>query len=236
MKDDQYWIQIQQIADLAKWIEQSESKSDIINKTIQTLNYIPRSIVFPSFNPLVLYYEKHYDCYVVASAEVKALWKSTATFIDTLADLPELADLCLALDEYLTYADTEQDQRDRLAELKASTQGYVITTLQDYKNTAPHKRSQIEATTHQEKHKFVVIDQNLWDKNSQQNWQNYIYMIENHANLIVLGPEIRRTMYFKQLAKYASDLSGMDYVIQKNLMYRGFYKKHYEHIIAMRFP
>jgi hypothetical protein len=51
----------------------------------------------------------------------------------------------------------------------------------------------------------------------------------------VLGPSERRTMYFKQLAKYSSDLGGTNYVIQKNMLYRGFFKKNYEHIITVRF-
>jgi hypothetical protein len=60
-------------------------------------------------------------------------------------------------------------------------------------------------------------------------------MIKDNHDLTVLGPEMRRTMYFKQLAKYSSDLNGTDYMIQKNLLYRGFFKKHYEHIISVRF-
>jgi len=235
MINTKYWMQIQQIADLAKWTEQAEAKAALLLKVIESLDEVPETIVFPSFNPVVLCLEKTYDCTVVADQSVKHYWNSSSNFIDDLSLLTKPADLCLALDEYLTYAETEQDQRDRLDQLKNSTNGWLITTCQDYKNTAPHKRSQAENTTHFNNSEYIVIDQTNWDKNNRQNWQNYIYMIKDNHDLTVLGPEMRRTMYFKQLAKYSSDIDGTNYMIQKNLLYRGFFKKHYEHIISVRF-
>ena len=235
MINTKYWMQIQQIADLAKWAEQAEAKTALLLKVIESLDEVPETIVFPSFNPVVLCLEKTFDCTVVADQSVKHYWNSSSNFIDDLSQLTKPADLCLALDEYLTYAETEQDQRDRLNQLKDSTSGWLITTCQDYKNAAPHKRSQAESTTHHHNSDYIVIDQTNWDKINRQNYHNYIYMIKDNHDLTVLGPEMRRTMYFKQLAKYSSDLNSTDYMIQKNLLYRGFFKKHYEHIISVRF-
>jgi hypothetical protein len=237
MIDPQYWMQIQQIADLNKWNEQAVAKHDILYKVLENLAAKPRRILFTAFNPVVLCFEPEYDCTVLSSQQLGDSWKSKSTYLQGTSGLADKYDVIFALDEYLTYANTEQDQRDALATLKSllNPSGHVITTCQDYKNSAPHKRHQIECSTHNNQNDYVVVDQNIWDKNTKQNWVNYIYMIENHSDLTVLGPTDRRTMYFKQLAKYSSDLQGYDYVIQKNLLYRGFFKRYYEHIISVRF-
>lgn len=234
MLDNQYWINVHQLADNAKWAEFISGKVQLVEKLFASLNITPRTIVLPSFNPIVIGLELNYNCVVIADKSLKTKWESNSIFLDDINELSQPADVCLALDEYLTYADTEQDQRDRLEELSRVTNGYVITTLQDYKNNAPHKRSQVDATLNNNSD-MVIVEQNIPDKINRQNWQNYIYMIEDHAQLSVMGPSQRRTMYFKQLAKYSSDLGGLEYQIQKNLLYRGFFKKHYEHMITVRF-
>lgn len=230
-----YWDKIQHIADNTRWYEQSQAKYDIITKLFLSLDINISNIILPSFNPVVLLLEKNFNCTVVGDQSTKYAWQSNSQFVDNLQDISKPADIVLALDEFFTYAETEQDQRDILNSIKKITNGYLVTTLQDYKNNAPHKRSQVDASMGHGSNNLVVVEQNIADKNNRQNWLNYIYMIENHKDLTVLGPVVRRTMYFKQLAKYSSDIGGTDYVIQKNLLYRGFFKKNYEHIITVRF-
>lgn len=234
MINDEYWNNVYQLADTAKWAEYISGKVILLEKLFTSLQINPRTIVLPSFNPVVIGLELNYNCVVIADKKLKATWDSKSIFLDKITDISQPAEICLALDEYLTYADSEQDQRDRLSELSSVTDGYLITTLQDYKNNAPHKRSQVEATLNGI-NDIIVLEQNISDKINRQNWQNYIYMIANHADLSVMGPNQRRTMYFKQLAKYSSDLGGQDYQIQKNLLYRGFFRKHYEHMITIKF-
>jgi hypothetical protein len=235
MINTDYWLKIQQTIDTNRWIEQAQAKFDIIDKLFSSLDISPRTILLTSFNPIIILLESHYDCIVIADQSLKYSWQSNSRFVDSIKDIKEKVDVCLALDEYFTYAETEQNQRDLLENIKAVTNGYVVTTLQDYKNNAPHKRNQVETITTHGTTELIILDQNILDKNNRQNWKNYIYYIENHKDLTVLGPETRRTMYFKQLAKYSSDLNGSDYVIQRNLLYRGFFKKNYEHIITLRF-
>jgi hypothetical protein len=235
MNNTDYWLKIQQITDISRWIDQAQAKCDIIDRLFHNLSITPKTILFPTFSPLVLLLEKNYVCYVVGDQSLKYAWHSNSEFIDSISELERPVDVTLALDEYFTYAADENEQRNLLVVLKAVTSGYLVTTLQDYKNSAPHKKSQVDASISQFNSDFIVIDQHVLDKNNRQSWQNYIYMIENHKDLTVLGPSVRRTMYFKQLAKYSSDLGGTEYVIQKNLLYRGFFKKNYEHIITVRF-
>jgi len=226
-----YWAKTQQIAEISKWLDIAQAKFEIIDKLFTNIVIRPKRILLPTFNPIVLLLEQHYDCVVVADQSLKYSWQSNSEFVDSLGDVGTV-DVCLALDEYFTYAASENEQRDLLDQIKKVLSGYLITTLQDYKNNAPHKRNQVDASN---SNSIIIVEESILDRNNKQNWENYIYFIENHSDLTVLGPTPRRTMYFKQLAKYCSDLQGTQYVIQKNLLYRGFYKRNYEHIITVRF-
>ena len=233
MISNDYWLKIQNIAENTRWIEQAQAKVDIFEKLFDSLQTKHvETIVLPSFNPIILLLEQYYKCTVVASQSVKYSWQSSSYFVDSINDITEPVDIVLALDEYLTYASSEQDQRDALAKLKNITGGTLITTLQDYKNAAPHKRNAVDSVTSND---HIVVEQNILDKINRQNWQTHIYFIENQRDFTVLDAENRRTMYFKQLAKYSSDLNGTGFTVQKNLLYRGFYKRSYEHIITLTF-
>jgi hypothetical protein len=233
MISNDYWLKIQNIAENTRWIEQAQAKVDIFEKLFDSLQTKHvETIGLPSFNPIILLLEQYYKCTVVASQSVKYSWQSSSDFVDSINDITEPVDIVLALDEYLTYASSEQDQRDALAKLKNITGGTLITTLQDYKNAAPHKRNAVDSITSND---HVVVEQNILDKINRQNWQTHIYFIENQRDFTVLDAENRRTMYFKQLAKYSSDLNGTGFTVQKNLLYRGFYKRSYEHIITLTF-
>ena len=233
MINGDYWLKIQNIADSNRWVEQAQAKVDIFEKLFDSLPIKNiETIVLPSFNPVVLLLEQHYKCTVVASQSVKYAWQSSSDFVDSISDIRQPADIVLALDEYLTYASSEQDQRNALESLKTITGGTLVTTLQDYKNAAPHKRNTVDAVNNNDN---IVVEQNMLDKINRQNWQTHIYFIENQRDFTVLSPENRRTMYFKQLAKYSSDLNGTGFTVQKNLLYRGFFKRSYEHIITLTF-
>jgi hypothetical protein len=45
----------------------------------------------------------------------------------------------------------------------------------------------------------------------------------------------RKTMYFKQMAKFCMDTGATDFLVHKNLMYKSLIKKNYEHVISVRF-
>jgi hypothetical protein len=233
MISNDYWLKIQNIADGNRWIEQSQAKFDIFEKLFNSLPIKNiETIILPSFNPVVLLLEQHYKCTVVASQSIKYSWQSSSNFVDSITDINQPADIVLALDEYLTYANSEQEQRDALAKLKDVTGGTLVTTLQDYKNAAPHKRNTVDAVNNND---HIVVEQNMLDKINRQIWKTHIYFIENQRDFTVLNAENRRTMYFKQLAKYSSDLNGSGFTVQKNLLYRGFFKRNYEHIITLTF-
>jgi hypothetical protein len=227
-----YWLKLQPVADPTRWLEQAQAKVEILQKLFGGLQIQPKTLLFTHFNPIVLLLEQHYNCIVVGDQSVKYAYQSSSTFIDNITQVKNIVDVTIALDEYFTFATSENDQRQLLSEIKSVTRGYLVTSLQDYKNSAPHKRNHVESGVYGD---TIILEQSQVDKNNKQNWQNHIYFIENNRDLTVIGPVERRTMYFKQLAKYSSDLGGSDYVIQKNMLYRGFFKRNYEHIITVQF-
>jgi hypothetical protein len=232
MISSDYWLKLQPVADPTRWLEQAQAKVEILQKLFGGLQIKPKTLLFTHFNPIVLLMEQNYDCIVVSDQSVKYAFQSSSSFIDSINQVKSPVDVTIALDEYFTYAQTENDQRNLLDDIKAVTSGYLVTSLQDYKNNAPHKRNHVESGVYGDS---IIVEQSQVDKNNKQNWLNHIYFIENNCDLTVIGPVERRTMYFKQLAKYSSDLGGTDYVVQKNMLYRGFFKKNYEHIITVQF-
>ena len=63
-----------------------------------------------------------------------------------------------------------------------------------------------------------------------------IYAIDQTDNTMQsFGAFDRRTMYFKQLANFSAAVGAEDFVVHKNLMYKGLIRKNYEHVITITF-
>jgi hypothetical protein len=61
-----------------------------------------------------------------------------------------------------------------------------------------------------------------------------VYQLQNES-AVCRGLYSRRTLYFKQLAKFCKDYGAADFLVHKNLMYKSLIKKNYEHVISVRF-
>jgi len=233
----EYWKLIKEIGSLnEKWDETVFTKADIIDKLIKSIDPAAKTVLFPSFNPIISFLENYYDITVVCDDELFSTFSLTRTKnVERIADLNTSYDIVVALDEYFTYSNDEQSQRDLLDSVVKVTSGWLITTLQDYKNFAPHKKNQIDAIAISSSNNYIMLESCVADKTDKQLWYHYRFCIKNHSDLTTIGPVTRRTMYFKQLAKYSSDAGSKQYVIQKNLLYKGFFSKHFEHIITVKF-
>jgi len=51
----------------------------------------------------------------------------------------------------------------------------------------------------------------------------------------ITGPFARRSMFFKQMAKFSIDAGAKEFYVHKNLMYKSLIKKNYEHVISISF-
>lgn len=207
------------------------TKSYILEKLFTELNFVPETLAFISYNPVIEILSDHYDVYI--SDQFKNQVQSSRVSTFNLDNCSAKFDAVIGLDEYLTYFVDEHQQRAQLEKISKITGHWFITTLADYKNSAAFKKNQMTIIEH--KNSNVLIEGNIPLVDDKQAWENYYYLIKDHTNLTTLGPYQRRTVYFKQLAKYASDLGSRQYIIQKNALYRGFAKRHWEHIITVGF-
>jgi len=62
-----------------------------------------------------------------------------------------------------------------------------------------------------------------------------VYEIGKDNSLTTYGLFERRTMFFKQLAKFSMDAGAVNFLVHKNLMYKSLIKKNYEHVISIQF-
>lgn len=141
----------------------------------------------------------------------------------------------VAVDEYLTFADSDQEQRDHVRFISSITDSLFVTTLRDYKNQDFKDRefSQPIAVRRgtDKKIYFEHYEYSSLDRNTYEG-TNYIIDGEGVA---VAGPFLRRSMYFKQLAKFSFDEGARAFLVHQNLMHKSVIKKNYEHIITIQF-
>jgi hypothetical protein len=234
INETEYWALIKEIGSFnEKWDDSVITKADIFRKLILSLNTTAKTVLFTQFNPVALYLSKFYDVTVICPSDLSNVFDmSNIKIVDSVTSK---YDIVLALDEFLTYGDGEQLQRDKIEDIAKVTNGWLITTLQDYKNFAPHKKNQINAMSISSNHNYIMLENSIADKLDKQIWSHYWLCVKDHQDLLSFGPVTRRTMYFKQLAKYSSDAGSKQYVIQKNLLYKGFFSKNFEHIITVNF-
>jgi hypothetical protein len=199
-----------------------------LDKVFSDLDIDPQSVLYAGYNPTAEMMAQDRSVSILDPYDVDIVDKIK------MDDGNRRYDCVMALDEYFTFARTEEEQRSKLEQLAARCDGWLITTLMDYKNLAPYKKNQVELM-HDYKSDSILLEHNVPDDADKQSWRSWFYGITDHSQMSVVGPMQRRTMYFKQLARYSQDAGSKDYIIQKNNLYRGFGRKHWEHIITIRF-
>lgn len=144
-------------------------------------------------------------------------------------------DYVIAADEWLTVADSEQQQRDKIAYLKGQCNRGFYTTLKDYKNMHHSQRSTYSPfTIKSDTGEMIVVRWRDWSETDRQSWTEKTYVIQNDQ-LTVLDDTVKRTMYFKQLAKFTADAGAKEFIIEKKNMYKSLFSKDFDYIIYVGF-
>lgn len=223
----------------SKFDDVLDKKAEVIEDTINDIGASPDKILSVGFGPATLgLHKRGYDIDIVEGGNDPYRLGTGMEFLTgSLSEVTNKYSLVLALDEYTTYADSEDAQKDITNALCNVVGSTLITTVRDYKNMPPHKRNFEEPFNFfmDDDHSCLFLDHYLWDRLNKQQWNHYLLAIENHASLITVGPLRRHTMYFKQLAKFTKDAGAIDFIVNKNLLYKGLFKKTYEHIITIQF-
>jgi hypothetical protein len=215
-------------------------KKEIIDEIAFFHNFAPTSVLYVGFNPAVLV-DTTKNIYITEISKdaqeylQQAGLKFSYVHWSNLSSYKKKFDSVVALDEFFTFSDSDNDQRSKVLEICDLATEYVITTCRDYKNQDFKDREfSIPALIKNNKSNNVFLEFHDHNTNDRNSWQTYAYQISDNQ-LTASGPYARRAMFFKQLAKFSHDAGAAGFNVHKNLMYKSLIKKNYEHVISIRF-
>jgi hypothetical protein len=215
-------------------------KQEILDGVYRTENLEPTSILFVGFNPAILTCKAKTIAVTEISDVAQAFLKThnvKFTYIDP-ADLSKYQkqfQCVVAMDEYFTFADSDQAQQDKIAKICNLATAFVVSTIRDYKNQDYKDREFSQpVSVRNGKDTRIFLENHNWDLKDRTLWDTMIYEIEG-SSLKTYGMFDRRTMFFKQLAKFSMDAGAVNFLVHKNLMYKSLIKKNYEHVVSIQF-
>ena len=217
-------------------------KQEILDNIAQYYNLVPSKILFVGFSGFVMTKSSKKIYITCISDDVKDyLTKEKVNFeyipeID-LINYRKQFEVIVAVDEYLTYADNDQTQKDLVGQICSLATDYVITTIRDYKNQDYKDREFSQPSVVRDADAITVfLESHSWSQKDRNSWLSTIYAIDQQKRTMqTYGEFARRTMYFKQLANFSMGAGAQDFTVHKNLMYKGLIKKNYEHVITITF-
>ena len=216
-------------------------KQEILEGVYRTENLQPTSVLFVGFNPAILSCTAKTIAVTEISDTALAYLKSknvNFTYIDPadLGNYTKQFQSVIAMDEYFTFAVSDQDQQDKIANICSLATAFVISTVRDYKNQDFKDRdfSQPIMVRNGSDYKLYVENHD-WDLKDRTLWTSMVYEINAANALTTYGIFDRRTMFFKQLAKFSMDAGAVNFLVHKNLMYKSLIKKNYEHVVSIQF-
>jgi hypothetical protein len=217
-------------------------KQEILDSVYRTENLEPQNILFVGFNPAILSCRAKHIAVTEISDSAQTFLKSKGvkfTYINS-ADLDahrKQFDCVVAMDEYFTFANSDQAQQDKIAKICNLATAFVISTIRDYKNMDFKDRDFSQPiTVRNGSNTKIFVENHDWDLKDRTLWNSMVYEIaEPNSSLVTYGTFERRTMFFKQLAKFSMDAGAMNFLVHKNLMYKSLIKKNYEHVVSIQF-
>lgn len=216
-------------------------KQDILRTVYNFHNCEPQSVLFVGLSAFVFANYNKAKLYITLVSEddlefLKSLNKNV-TYIpfEELKDYYKKFQMVVAADEYFTYAKTDEDQKRMVEQLSYVTSNFLLTTLRDLKNQEYRDREfSIPVTLrHNDDHR-ILLEANTHSVLDKHSWTSTVYEIDATNNVLKsYGPFDRKSMFFKQLAKFSSDCGAVHFMIHKNAMYKGMLRKNYEHVITI---
>ena len=212
-----------------------DRKQDILTKVSEHYNAGFGSILFIGFNPAILS-NPGKEIYVAKVSDRVYRWlKEQNVHIQRYTNEDRTFDTVVACDEYLTFADSEDEQKQMITTLCHLATRLVITTVKDYKNQEFKDREYSQPAIIKANNSVTAFTEiHDWDYADKNAWTTSVYELAGTATKFH-GAFNRRTLYFKQLAKFSLDTGADTFLVHKNLMYKSLIKKNYEHVISIYF-
>jgi len=216
-------------------------KQEILNGVYRTENLEPQSILFVGFNPAILSTKAKTVAVTEISDRAQQFLteqgvKFTHIDLEQLSSYKKSFDCVIAMDEYFTFAENDQEQQDKIAKICNLATAFVISTVRDYKNQDYKDREFSIPTLIRNSGDYkTFVELHDWDLKDRTRWNTMVYEIGKDSSLVTYGQFERRTMFFKQLAKFSMDAGAVNFLVHKNLMYKSLLKKNYEHVVSIQF-
>jgi hypothetical protein len=217
-----------------------EKKKEIVSATAEYHGARPTSALFYGFSPLMLgmtyteIFVTHINDRISEFLTASGI-KYTHINESELNSHRKQFSWVVAGEEYFTFADTEDQQRENLELAGSLAKNAVITTLRDYKNQDFKDREFSQPISIYNRNDSKIFleyhNYNFEDKNS---WHTTVYELQGNTSE-THGPFARRSMFFKQMAKFSLDAGARNFYVHKNLMYKSLIRKNYEHVISISF-
>jgi hypothetical protein len=216
-------------------------KQELLDGVYRTENLDPVSVLFVGFTPAILSCKAKTIAVTEVSTEAQEFLTSQGvrfTYIpeDKLSNYYKKFQAVIALDEYFTFASTDQQQQESIAKICSLASAFVVSTVRDYKNQEFKDRefSQPIMVRNGQDNK-IFIESHDWDIKDRTRWHTRLFEIDSSNSMKPYGSFERRTMFFKQLAKFSIDAGAANFMVHKNLMYKSPIKRNYEHVMSIQF-
>ena len=225
-----------------KFNDQIARKQEILDGVYCVENLEPQNILFVGFNPAILSCQaKNISVTEISDLAQEFLTSRGIKFTyipsTNLDAYRKQFDCVIAMDEYFTFACSDQEQQDKIAKICSLATAFVISTIRDYKNMDFKDRDFSQPiTVRNGNDSKIFVENHDWDLKDRTLWNSVVYEItEPTSSLKTYGTFLRRTMFFKQLAKFSMDAGAVNFLVHKNLMYKSLIKKNYEHVVSIQF-
>lgn len=222
--------------------------TEVINKKVEIItsvydfhNIAPRSTLFIGFNPAILGTGGNISVTGVDQDTLDYLQKQNPkiSYIDAnnLGNYYKKFDSVIAFDEFFTFASSDAEQQKLIQLICSLANQIVISTVRDYKNQDfKDKEFSTPSIIKGSSNNQIFLEYHDWNPKDRASWATSVYAIDYPVGKFTNhGTFVRRTMYFKQLAKFSADAGSTHFQVHKNLMYKSLIKKNYEHVISIIF-
>lgn len=229
--------------DKEKFIKLVEFKAKIIKEVINENCEEVDSVLIMGFNPMLWYLcderddiEYNLVCFDEHEAEFANNHEDLQHVnVHNVADIEgRKFDIVLALDSYFTRFADEERQREIIAQAHSFTGRTLVTTVKDFKNMKSVDRlidPPMVINSKDGSHVFVCHRD--WDGTDKQKFKETMFQLHNEKVVATITEE-KRTLYFKQLAKYIHDLGCKDFKISQTQFYKNLFSRSYEYIAVAK--
>jgi hypothetical protein len=216
----------------------AEKKREILEELFGHYDTNINSVLFIGFSPSLLSLDHAKITVTEVSDTVKDYLirhNANINFVNKQDIKQKQFDVTVAVDEYLTFSESDADQKKQVDWLCSITNDFIITTLRDYKNQDYRDREFSQPiSVRNNVGKKIYFENYDYDINDRNACSGTCYTVSDDG-VTITGPFARRSMFFKQLAKFSLDAGARSFLVHKNLMHKSIIKKNYEHIITIKF-